>query len=123
MKILCLPTTEEHPEAYDTATRIERQTNGFFLRHAIARIGKLSQKFINRTDAYQMIQRRVKDADLRGRLSCQSFPATGITTYLENGGNLEMTQWIAGHADSRTTKLYDRRNHPATLDDIERIRF
>ena len=34
-----------------------------------------------------------------------------------------MAQWIAGHADSRTTKLYDRRNHRATLDDIERIRF
>ncbi len=70
-----------------------------------------------------MIQRRVKDAGLRGRFSCHSFRATGITTYLENGGTLEMVQWIAGHSDSRTTKLYDRRNHRATLDDIERIHF
>jgi site-specific recombinase XerD len=37
------------------------------------------------------------------------FRATGITNYLENGGTLEVAQRIAGHADSRTTKLYDRR--------------
>lgn len=29
----------------------------------------------------------------------------------------------SGGSDARTTKLYNRRNHPATLDDIERIRF
>ena len=33
--------------------------------------------------------------------------------YLENGGMLEMAQRIAGHADSRTTKLYDRRGQKA----------
>ncbi len=41
----------------------------------------------------------------------------------ENGGSLEMAQYIAGHADSRTTKLYDRRGQKATLEDIERIRY
>jgi|SRR5271165_59070 len=34
-----------------------------------------------------------------------SFRATGITNYLENGETLEVAQRIAGHADSRTTKL------------------
>jgi len=28
---------------------------------------------------------------------------------MENDGTLEAAQRIAGHADSRTTKLYDRR--------------
>jgi hypothetical protein len=41
--------------------------------------------------------------------SPHSFRATGITNFLENGGTLEVAQRIAGHADSRTTKLYDRR--------------
>jgi signal transduction histidine kinase len=35
-----------------------------------------------------------------------SLQATGITNYLENGGTLEVAQRIAGHTDSRTTKLY-----------------
>jgi hypothetical protein len=36
--------------------------------------------------------------------------AAGITNFLENGGSLEAAQRMAGHADSRTTKQYDRRD-------------
>lgn len=56
-----------------------------------------------------MLKRRLRDAGLPRIYSNHSFRAAGITTYLENGGTLEMAQIIAGHADSRTTKLYDRR--------------
>ena len=33
-----------------------------------------------------MIQRRAKAAGLRTKISAHSFRATGITTYLQNGG-------------------------------------
>jgi hypothetical protein len=36
---------------------------------------------------------------------------------------LEAAQRIAGHADSRTTKLYDRRGQKVLLEDMERIRY
>jgi hypothetical protein len=36
---------------------------------------------------------------------------------------LEVAQRIAGHADSRTTKLYDRRGQKVLLEDMERIRY
>jgi site-specific recombinase XerD len=42
---------------------------------------------------------------------------------LENGGTLEAAQRIAGHADSRTTKLYDRRGQKVLIEDMERIRY
>jgi len=45
------------------------------------------------------------------------------TNYLENDGTLEVAQRIAGHADSRTTKLYDRRGQKLLLEDMERIRY
>jgi hypothetical protein len=51
------------------------------------------------------------------------FRATGITNFLENDGTLEAAQCIAGHADSRTTKLYDRRGQKVLLEDMERIRY
>jgi hypothetical protein len=38
-------------------------------------------------------------------------------------GTLEAAQRIAGHADSRTTKLYDRRGQKVLLEDMERIRY
>jgi hypothetical protein len=49
--------------------------------------------------------------------------ATGITNFLENDGTLEAAQRVAGHAESRTTKLYDRRGQKVLLEDRERIRY
>jgi hypothetical protein len=43
-----------------------------------------------------MIQRRAKAAGIKTRISCHSFRATGITTYLQNGGKLEVAQAMAG---------------------------
>lgn len=52
-----------------------------------------------------MIQRRSKTAGLRTKISAHSFRATGITTYLKNGGKLEVAQAMAGHESARTTGL------------------
>jgi integrase len=52
---------------------------------------------------------------------CHTFRATGITTYLQNGGTIEHAQQIANHESPRTTKLYDRTNDAISLDEIERI--
>jgi len=46
---------------------------------------------------------------------------TGITNYMKNGGSLAEAQKMAGHADPRTTKLYDRSDDDVSLDEIERI--
>ena len=35
----------------------------------------------------------------------------------------EETVVFVGHADSRTTKLYDRRGQKVLLEDVERIRY
>jgi hypothetical protein len=34
-----------------------------------------------------------------------------------------MAQYMAGHADPRTTKLYDRRRQQVTRGEVERIRY
>lgn len=56
-----------------------------------------------------MIQRRARATGLQSKISVHSFRATGITTYLQNGGKLEIAQQMAGHESARTTGLYDRR--------------
>ncbi len=70
-----------------------------------------------------MIQRSSKAAGLRTKISVHSFRATGITTYLKNGGKLEIAQAMAGHENARTTGLYDRRSEAVALDEVERIAF
>jgi integrase/recombinase XerD len=52
---------------------------------------------------------------------CHTFRATGITTYLQNGGTIKHAQQIANHESPRTTKRYDRTDDVISLDEIERI--
>jgi len=46
---------------------------------------------------------------------------TTITDLLEQGVALEDVQRLAGHADPRTTRLYDRRDKKITRNVVERV--
>ena len=69
----------------------------------------------------KMMKRRLRDASLPSRLSPHSFRVTTITDLLEQGVPLEDVQRLAGHADPRTTRLYDRRQKKITRNIVERI--
>ena len=84
---------------------------------------RLSNRRLDRRDAWAMVKRRADDAGLTTVICNHTFRGTGITNYLENGGNRDTAQEMAGHADVRTTALYDRRNSSISLDEIEKIRF
>ena len=66
-------------------------------------------------------ERRARQAGLSHTTCCHTFRATGITTYLQNGGTIEHVQQIAIHESPCTTKLYDRTNDAISLAEIERI--
>jgi site-specific recombinase XerD len=69
----------------------------------------------------ELVKRRLKDAGLPSRLSPHSFRVTGITDLLAQGMPLEDVQHLAGHAEPRTTALYDRRQKKVTRNIVERI--
>jgi integrase len=70
-----------------------------------------------------MIRRRTAAAVIHARIGNHTFRATGITAYLENGGQLEHAQTMAAHESPRTTKLYDRTNDRLTQSEVEKIRL
>ena len=112
---------EELLDQYLKATGLEPESPLFFQPRSES--GKLSRRPLVRTDATDMLKRRLKQAGLPAHYSPHLFRATGITNFLENDGTLEAAQRIAGHADSRTTKLYDRRGQKVILEDVERSRY
>jgi len=59
-------------------------------------------------DIGRMVKRRMKAAGLPNRLSPHAFRVATITDLLGQGVPLEDVQNLAGHADPRTTRLYDR---------------
>lgn len=73
-------------------------------------------------DIFRMVKRRFRDAGLPTRkFSCHSFRATTATDLLDQGVSLEDVQYLLGHADPRTTRLYDRRKKEVTRNIVERI--
>src|SRR3954470_1964550 len=67
------------------------------------------------------MRRRLKAAGLPGELSPHSFRVATVTDLLEQNVPLEEVQHLAGHADPRTTRLYDRRRRKVTRNIVERI--
>lgn len=117
----CHHKLEEYLDAYIAAAGIQDQKSGPMFRSAIGRTGRLTMKRLRRGNAYDAIKRRARQAGIATSICPHTFRATGITNYLTNSGSLEIAQQMAGHADARTTKLYDRRNEQVSLDEIERI--
>lgn len=113
---------EEYVDAYLDAADItgERKTPLF---RSMTPKRTLSENRIPRHKVWEMIKRRARQAGLPETTTCHTFRATGITTYLENGGSIEKAQRMAGHADAKTTGLYDRTSDKVSLDEIERIRY
>ncbi len=117
----CHHNLDQYLEEWITAAELNSQPESPLfptLRH-----GKLSEvrQALPQANVHAMIQRRSKAAGLRTKISAHSLRATGITTYLKNGGKLEIAQAMAGHESARTTGLYDRRSDAVALDEVERI--
>lgn len=111
---------EAYVDAYLAAAQIAGDHKGPLFR-SLDRKRRLTERRLHRLEVLAMIKRRARQAGLPETTCCHTFRATGITTYLQNGGTIEHAQQIAAHESPRTTKLYDRTNDAISLDEIERI--
>jgi site-specific recombinase XerD len=112
----------ERMDEYLSAAGIEGEDEAPLFQ-AANRSKELTGRQLNRRRAWDMVKRRARQAGIEKDISPHSMRATGITSFLENGGELEAAQRIAAHSDSRTTKLYDRRDQRIEQGEIERVRF
>jgi integrase/recombinase XerD len=85
------------------------------------RHGGLSDRPLDTTSVGELVKRRLKAAGLPLRLSPHSFRVMAITDLLTQGVPLEDVQYLAGHAEAKTTGLYDRRQKRVTRNIVERI--
>lgn len=90
-------------------------------RTTIRKTKHLTQNGMTGGDIGRMMKRRLRKANLPAMLSPHSFRVTTITDLLSQGVPLEDVQNLVGHADPRTTRLYDRRHRKVTRNIVERI--
>jgi site-specific recombinase XerC len=114
-------TLEGYLDSYVEAAGLRDGGKAALFRSAAGRTGMVTDRPMNRVDAWRMVQRRAERLGKKVRIGCHTFRATGITAYLEADGTLENVQAMAAHESPRTTKLYDRTGEQITLDEVERI--
>ncbi|MDR3574428.1 MAG: tyrosine-type recombinase/integrase [Anaerolineaceae bacterium] len=119
----CNHNLEAYLIAYIEGAGLADDAKGPLFRTIGRGTGKLTSTPLPQANAYVMIGRRALGAGIETKVGNHSFRATGITTYLKNGGTLENAATMANHASTRTTQLYDRRHDKITLDEVERIRL
>lgn len=100
------------------------QKRNLLLFRRATRTKALSRRPLSRTSALRMVRPRGEATSLSpSRVCFYTLQGTGITSYLKNGGRLEVAQYIAGYSDASTTKLCDRRQELVTKEEIDKIEF
>ena len=95
--------------------------DGPLFRTALGKTRSLTANTMSPIDICRMMKRRLQAAGLPGDFSPHSFRVATVTDLLEQNVALEDVQHLAGHADPRTTRLYDRRRRKITRNIVERI--
>jgi hypothetical protein len=87
----------------------------------VRRMIRPTTKAMSGIDMCRMMKQRPGAAGLPGQFSPHSSRVVTVTDLLEQNVPLEDEQHPAGHADPRTTRLYDRRRKKVTRNIVERI--
>lgn len=94
---------------------------GPLFRTANRKTKTLTKDAMTGIDVCRMMKRRLKAAGLPSHFSPHSFRVATVTDLLGQNIPLEDVQYLAGHADPRTTRIYDRRRRKVTRNIVERI--
>jgi integrase/recombinase XerD len=100
---------------------VAKITEGPLFRTANRKTKQLTKNAMTGVDICRMMKRRLKSAGLPGQFSPHSFRVATVTDLLAQDVPLEDVQYLAGHADPRTTRIYDRRRRKVTRNIVERI--
>lgn len=117
----CHHNLEHYLVEYIDGCGLREDRKGPLFRTIARGTRRLSDTPLPQANAFAMVRRRAAAAGIGTTIGNHSFRATGITTYLRNGGTLETAATMANHSSTRTTQLYDRRPDDVTLDEVERV--
>jgi site-specific recombinase XerD len=113
----------EYLDAYIALAGIAEQPDAPLWQNAPGHGGKLSGEALSERGALGMVKRRCREAGLPGDICNHSFRATGITLHQDAGGDLEAARQIAGHANIKTTQLYNRSGDRKRRAEVERVQL
>ena len=90
----CHHNLETYLHAYLDGCGIAEDRKGPLFRTIGRGTRELTETPLPQANAYAMIQRRARVAEIETQIGNHSFRATGITAYLKNGGTLEKAYYV-----------------------------
>jgi integrase len=113
----------EYLDAYLALAELIGQPDAPLWQNAPGHSRKLSGGTLSERGALDIVKRRAKDANLPDDICNHSFRATGITLHQDAGGDLEAARQLAGHANIKTTQLYNRSGDRKRKAEVERVQL
>jgi len=113
----------EYLDAYLALAELVGQPDAPLWQNAPGHSRKLSGGALSERGALDIVKRRAKDANLSDDVCNHSFRATGITLHQDAGGDLEAARQLAGHANIKTTQLYNRSGDRKRRAEVERVQL
>jgi integrase/recombinase XerD len=105
----------------DAAGPAEAAAASPLFRRTVRNSRALTAQAMTADDMGRMLKRRMNEIRLPVELSPHSFRVGVITDLLSQGVPLEEVQNLVGHADPRTTRLYDRRQKQVMRSVVDKI--
>jgi site-specific recombinase XerD len=106
----------EYLDAYLALSRLAEQSDAPLWQSAPRRSGVLSGLALSARAALYLVKPRCEAAGLPGDICNHSFRATGITLHQD-------ARQIAGHANIKTTQLYNRSGDRKRKAEVERVQL
>src|SRR3546814_1374904 len=101
----CHHNLEDYLTAYIDGCELRAQAKGPLFRTIARGTKRLSDTPLPQANAFAMVRRRAVAAEIGTAIGNHSFRATGITTYLKNGGTLETAATMANRSEETTSEL------------------
>jgi site-specific recombinase XerC len=84
---------------------------------------QLSGDALTARGALDIVKRRCAAVGLPSDICNHSFRATDMTLFFEAGGEIEARRQLAGHANVKTTQLYNRAGDKKRKAEVERVQL
>jgi len=97
----CHHNLETYLHAYIGGAGLASDPKALLLRTDSCTTGQLTGSPLPQANAYAMIQRRARGAEIATKIGNRTFRATGVTVYRKSDGTLERAAQMANHASTR----------------------
>jgi site-specific recombinase XerD len=113
----------EYLDAYIALAGLGNTPDAPLWQNAPGHARTLTGEALSERGALDIVKRRCRAVGLPPDICNHSFRGTGLTLYMHADGDLETARQVAGHANIKTTQLYNRSGDRKRKAEVERVQL